>query len=218
LVTHPEIALDQACLTLDISAIGLTEKKVYLGGMSILSIILSLEPECHRKATPSSDREASFDVVVHCAQEGIKGGNKRRKQCLPGTMTMACRDNRHNWEAGSSGVRRISATTRGNKRPVRMPMDHIKRLLEEACRNHAYPIRRKLKDCGMMGSFMTSGFLTSGAELDEGLDGSDTTPFSKENTVMTVYGGRSPSGRHLMTSLSPRTPTHCSWGRGGPVV
>jgi hypothetical protein len=38
----------------------------------------------------------------------------------------------------------------------------------------------------MMRSFMTSGSITWGAELDEGMDGSDTTPFNKENTVMMV--------------------------------
>jgi hypothetical protein len=35
-----------------------------------------------------------------------------------------------------------------------------KRLLEEACPNHAYPIRHKLKDCNMMWSFMISGSVT----------------------------------------------------------
>jgi hypothetical protein len=65
-------------------------------------------------------------------------------------------------------------------------MDHINRLLEEACPNHAYPIRHKLKDCGMMRSFMTSGPLTWGTELNEGLVGSDTTPFPKENAIMTA--------------------------------
>jgi hypothetical protein len=44
----------------------------------------------------------------------------------------------------------------------------------------------------MMRSFMTSGPLTWGAELNEGLVGSDTTPFPKENAVMTAYGGCPP--------------------------
>jgi hypothetical protein len=47
LVTHPEIAPGQACLTLEFFAGGLLEKKVYLDVMSILSILLSLEPGCH---------------------------------------------------------------------------------------------------------------------------------------------------------------------------
>jgi hypothetical protein len=46
-VTHPEIALGQARLTSEFFSIGVPEKKVYLDGMSILSIILSLESGCH---------------------------------------------------------------------------------------------------------------------------------------------------------------------------
>jgi hypothetical protein len=44
----------------------------------------------------------------------------------------------------------------------------------------------------MMRSFMTLRSLALGAELDEGLDGSDTTPFPKENVVMTIYEGPPP--------------------------
>jgi hypothetical protein len=73
-------------------------------------------------------------------------------------------------------------------------MDHLKRLLEEACPNHSYPVRHKLRDCSMMRSLMTSGSLTWGAELNEWPDGSKTTPFPHENTVMTVYEGRLPIG------------------------
>jgi hypothetical protein len=113
-------------------------------------------------------------------------------------------------------VRRISTTTRSDKRSARPPMDHFKRLLEEAYPNHVYPVRNRLKDCDMMRSFMTSGSLTWGAELDEGPDGSDTTPFPKENATMTVYGGRPPSGRSRMSSLSPRAPARCGGGHGGP--
>jgi hypothetical protein len=38
----------QARLTSEFFTVGLTKKKVYLSGMSILSIILSIEPGCHR--------------------------------------------------------------------------------------------------------------------------------------------------------------------------
>jgi hypothetical protein len=41
-----------------------------------------------REVTPSNDKEAPSDVAAHCTQEGIKGGNKRRKQHLQGTTTM----------------------------------------------------------------------------------------------------------------------------------
>jgi hypothetical protein len=43
-----------------------------------------------------------------------------------------------------------------------------------------------------MRSFMTSRSLTWGAELDEEPDGSDMTPFPKENAVMMVYRGPPP--------------------------
>jgi hypothetical protein len=47
-ITYPKIALGQTRLILKFFVGGLPEKKVYLGGMSILSIILSLEPGCHK--------------------------------------------------------------------------------------------------------------------------------------------------------------------------
>jgi hypothetical protein len=46
-VTHPKIAPDQARLTPEFFAGGLSKKKVYFDGMSILSILLSLESGCH---------------------------------------------------------------------------------------------------------------------------------------------------------------------------
>ena len=54
-VTHPEIALVQVRLTLEFFTVVLPEKKVYLGGMSILLILLSLEPACHNPP-PLEDR------------------------------------------------------------------------------------------------------------------------------------------------------------------
>jgi hypothetical protein len=54
-VTHPEIALSQARLTLEFFTGGLSEKKVYLGSMSTLSILLSLESGCHNPP-PLEDR------------------------------------------------------------------------------------------------------------------------------------------------------------------
>jgi hypothetical protein len=181
-------------------------------------VVMLCPAQGSREATLSSDREASFNITARCAQEGIKGGNKRRKQHLQGTITTTSRDNDHNWEVGSSDVRRISTAARSDKHLMRPPIAHFKRLLEEAYPNHSYPIRHKLKYCGMMRSFMTSRSLTWGAELNKGPDGSDTTPFPEENAVMTVYGGRPPSGRLCMSSLSPRAPTHCGWGCEGSGV
>jgi hypothetical protein len=66
------------------------------------------------------------------------------------------------------------------------PIDHFKRLLREACPNHAYPIKHKLKDCNMMKSFMILGSLTRATELDEDPSGRDTMPFPREDAFMMV--------------------------------
>jgi hypothetical protein len=76
-------------------------------------------------------------------------------------------DDSHDWEAGGSGTRCMPIATHNDKHSVRPPMNHFKRLLEEACPNHTYPIKHKLKDCGMMRSFMTLRSLTWCAKLDQ---------------------------------------------------
>jgi hypothetical protein len=73
---------------------------------------------------------------------------------------MTIRNDSHDCEVGGSGVRCISIDARSGKRPVRPPTDHFKRLLEEACPNHSYPIKHKLKECSMIRRFMTSRSLT----------------------------------------------------------
>jgi hypothetical protein len=55
----------------------------------------------------------------------------------------------------------------------------------------------------MMKSFMISGSLTRGMELDEDPSGSDAMPFPGEDAVMTVYGGRLPLERRHVSKLSP---------------
>jgi hypothetical protein len=91
-----------------------------------------------------------------------------------------------------------SAATHIIRRWERTPRNNFKMLLEEVCPNHAYPVRHKLKDCGMMRSFLSTGSLTCGAEPDKGPEGSDSMPFPEENAIMTVLGGRLPSGsRHI---------------------
>jgi hypothetical protein len=105
-------------------------------------------------------------------------------------MTMIGHDNSNDEKVGGSSMRRISTAACSDKRQVRSPTDHFKRLLEEACPNHTYHDRHKLKDCGMMRNFMTSGSVIwgAGAELNEDSDGSDTMPFPGENIILTVYG------------------------------
>jgi hypothetical protein len=49
-VTHPKITLSQVHLTPEFFVVGFLEKKVYPDGISILSILLSLESECHNRS------------------------------------------------------------------------------------------------------------------------------------------------------------------------
>jgi hypothetical protein len=113
-----------------------------------------------REVTPSSDKEAPPDIAAHHAQNGVRSGNKRRKQRPLGTATTASHDGDHGWDVGSFGMGHTSASTRSVRHSAMTPIDYFKRLLEEACPNHAYPVRNKLKDCGMMWSFMSLGSLT----------------------------------------------------------
>jgi hypothetical protein len=138
------------------------------------------------EVTSSNDEGAPFDVAINSGMEGITGHKKRHKQCLQGAMTMTDHDEGNDREVGSSDVRCISTAACSHKRQTRPPTDYFKRLLEEACPNHVYHIRHKLKDCGMMMSFMSSGSLTWDAELDEGPDRSDMMPFPAENAVLMV--------------------------------
>jgi hypothetical protein len=54
-VTHPEIAPIQSRLTPEFFMVEILEKKVHLGGMSILQSYYSLEPGCHN-LPPLEDR------------------------------------------------------------------------------------------------------------------------------------------------------------------
>jgi hypothetical protein len=42
----------------------------------------------------------------------------------------------------------------------RPPTNHFERLLKETCPNHTYPIKHKLRECGMMKNFIALGSLT----------------------------------------------------------
>jgi hypothetical protein len=60
------------------------------------------------------------------------------------------------YDDGNNG-KVVMTAVHSDKRQARLPNDHIKRRVEEACPNHAYPARHKLKDYDMMKSFMISG-------------------------------------------------------------
>jgi hypothetical protein len=66
-------------------------------------------------------------------------------------------------------------------------MDHFEKLLEETCPNHAYAIKHKLQHCSLMKSFMTTGSLSRGMEIDEAPIEGDATPFPREDAVMMIF-------------------------------
>jgi hypothetical protein len=78
--------------------------------------------------------------------------------------------------------------------------------------DHTYPIKYKLRDCGMMKNFMASGPLTRGMKVNEVPDEGDTMPFPKGHAVMTIYDGRPSSGFDHLSNSSPGTPARCGLG------
>jgi hypothetical protein len=109
---------------------------------------------------------------------------------------------------GNSGVVRAMVAATSGKRKAWPLTDHVERLLEETYSIHAYPVKHKLWDCGLMKNFMASGSLARGLEVDEG----DTMPFFGEGMIMTIYDGFPSLGMRRVPNLSIGTPTRYSWG------
>jgi hypothetical protein len=105
----------------------------------------------------------------------------------------------------------VTTARHSGKHQVWLPTHHFERLLKEACPNHTYPVKHKLKECDMIKNFMISVSLTRGMELDEDPGISDMTPFPMEDAVMMVYDGCPPPGRRHMSSLSPETLPRHGW-------
>jgi hypothetical protein len=116
-------------------------------------------------------------------------------------------------QAVSSVVAHVVAAAGSDKRQAWPPMDRFEKLLEETCPNHAYPIKHKLRDYDMMKNFMASVSLTWGMEINDVPNEGDATPFSREDTVMTIYDGRPTMGMRRVSNPSPGIPAHNSWGR-----
>jgi hypothetical protein len=95
---------------------------------------------------------------------GTKASKKWHKQHHHDDTTYA--DSGINERTGGSSAEHAAEVV-GNKRQVRPPKDHSKKLLKETCSNHAYAIKHKLRDCRLMKSFMTTGSLSWGMEVDE---------------------------------------------------
>jgi hypothetical protein len=73
-VTHPKIAPGQARLTPEFFTGGLPKKKLYLGGMNILSLILSLEPRCHSCSTRKPFEVPTMGVALIPIESCLEGG------------------------------------------------------------------------------------------------------------------------------------------------
>jgi hypothetical protein len=82
-------------------------------------------------------------------------------------------------QAGSFRVECVVAAIGSGKCQARPPMDHFKKLLEETCPNHAYPMKYKLKDRDMIKNFMALRSLTRGLEVNEVPNEGDVTPFPR---------------------------------------
>jgi hypothetical protein len=67
-----------------------------------------------------------------------------------------CVDNK---EAVGSSVACIMTAAGSSRLHARPPTDHFERQLEEACPNQAYPVKHKIRDCGMIKNFMALGSL-----------------------------------------------------------
>jgi hypothetical protein len=115
-------------------------------------------------------------------------------------MTVADYDDHDNKKADDSDMGCVATAACSGRRQAWQATDHFERLLEEACPNHTYQIKHKLKDYDMMKNFMTSVSLTRGRP-EQILP----MPFLREVAVTTVYDGRPPPGRHRMSILSLRT-------------
>jgi hypothetical protein len=142
------------------------------------------------RPAPSNGREASSDIAFLDTGEGAKGGRKRRKQRLQEVASTTDNDSGNGKKVSGSDVVRVMTAVGSGKRKVRPPLDHIEKLLEEDCPNHAYPFKHKLRNCGMMKNFMASESLIRGMELDKVPDEGNAMPFPREDAVMTIYDGR----------------------------
>jgi hypothetical protein len=139
------------------------------------------------RSASSSHRAASPDVAIHGAEEGAKAGKKRCKQRHQKVAT-----NNNGGTNERAEVERAIEAVGSSKHQARLSMDQFKMLLEETCPNHAYPIKHKLKDYGLMKSFMTTRSLSRGMEVDEAPIEGNAAPFPREDAI-TMIDGRHPS-------------------------
>jgi hypothetical protein len=162
---------------------------------------------------PISGGEGPSSVVIQGAKEGTKADKKRRKQRHQEATTNV--DGGINDRAGGSSAEHATKSVSNIKRQVQPPKDHFEKPLAETCLNHAYTIKYKLRDCSLMKSFMTTGSLSRGMEVDEGPIEGDAMPFLREDVVMMIFGRHPSLEKRRGLDPSTQTPSHSNQGWGG---
>jgi hypothetical protein len=114
-----------------------------------------------------------------------KAGKKRRKQHRQEARTDI--DGSINKQAGVSSTEHTAEVVDDSKLYLQLAKDHFKKLLEETCLNHANAVKHKLRDCSLMKSFMTTGSLSWGMEIDKAPAEGDAAPFPREDVIMTIF-------------------------------
>jgi hypothetical protein len=113
-----------------------------------------------REAAPNSSKAAPSNITAQDAMKDAKGGKKRRKQRPQWVATVVDYDSNDNEKANDSNKEHVTTAVYSGQCQARPPTELFERLLEEACMNHAYRVKHKLKDCAMMKNLMTSGSFT----------------------------------------------------------
>jgi hypothetical protein len=124
-------------------------------------------------------------------------------------VSSANTDQQQQWlsrQAGGSSVEHTTVVKGSSKCQAWPCTNHLGRLLKETCPNHAYLVKHKLRDCNMMKSFMTSGSLSRGMEVNEVPDEGDATPFPGEEALRTICDEHPSPGRRCVTNPSLGTP------------
>jgi hypothetical protein len=79
------------------------------------------------------------------------GGKKRRKWCPQwAAVSTGYNDVDDDKKADDFNKEYVVAVEHGVKHQAQPPTNHFERHLETVCPDHAYPIKHKLKDYGMM--------------------------------------------------------------------
>jgi hypothetical protein len=116
---------------------------------------------------PGSSRAAPASVAVQGAKKDAKGSKSMQKWHPQWVVATANYDDGDKKKADGSDKKCVMPARHSVKRQVQPQIDHFVRLLEEACPNHAYPVKHKLKDNNMMKNFITLGSLTQDKEPKE---------------------------------------------------